>query len=200
MPAAGLRRAGAHGGAVRAHLHHARPDRPDHRYRGGGRAPYRRLRARPRPRCAGWWTAADPVLTFLCSPNNPTGRADPPGRGRARCWPGPRPGGGGRGLRAVRPLRRPSTCSPGASRGADRVVVVRTFSKTWSMAGARLGYLVGRPTWCGPASWWPCRTTWTRSSSWPAAWPWGSATRWRPGWPCSARSGGASPPPSPTSR
>jgi histidinol-phosphate aminotransferase len=28
---------------------------------------------------------------------------------------------------------------------ADRVVVVRTFSKTWSMAAARLGYLVGPP-------------------------------------------------------
>jgi histidinol-phosphate aminotransferase len=29
--------------------------------------------------------------------------------------------------------------------GSDRTVVVRTFSKTWSMAGLRLGYLVGSP-------------------------------------------------------
>jgi histidinol-phosphate aminotransferase len=29
--------------------------------------------------------------------------------------------------------------------GAERIVVVRTFSKTWSMAGVRLGYLVGPP-------------------------------------------------------
>jgi histidinol-phosphate aminotransferase len=31
------------------------------------------------------------------------------------------------------------------SAGADRLVVVRTFSKTWSMAACRLGYLVGSP-------------------------------------------------------
>ena len=37
-----------------------------------------------------WSTDADPVLTFLCSPNNPTGRADRP----RRCarWPGSSPG------------------------------------------------------------------------------------------------------------
>jgi histidinol-phosphate aminotransferase len=29
--------------------------------------------------------------------------------------------------------------------GADRLVVVRTFSKTWSMAACRLGYLVADP-------------------------------------------------------
>ncbi len=31
----------------------------------------------------------------------------------------------------------------GGATGTDRLVVVRTFSKTWSMAAARLGYLVG---------------------------------------------------------
>ena len=43
-----------------------------------------------------------PVITFLCSPNNPTGRADPIEQIEAVAGDGPGPGGGGRGLRAVR--------------------------------------------------------------------------------------------------
>jgi histidinol-phosphate aminotransferase len=84
---------------------------------------------------------ATPALTFLCSPNNPTGMVDPP--------------------EAVREV---ADLAPGvvvvdeaygqfADRSAldlvdeDRpVVVTRTYSKTWSMAAARLGYLVG-PSW-----------------------------------------------------
>ena len=31
------------------------------------------------------------------------------------------------------------------STGAERMAVVRTFSKTWSMAGVRLGYLIASP-------------------------------------------------------
>jgi histidinol-phosphate aminotransferase len=34
----------------------------------------------------------------------------------------------------------------GSTPAADRTVVVRTFSKTWSLAGLRLGYLVGPPS------------------------------------------------------
>ena len=34
---------------------------------------------------------------------------------------------------------------PGAGPDAPRLVVVRTFSKTWSMAACRLGYLVADP-------------------------------------------------------
>ena len=87
---------------------------------------------------------ARPVLTFLCSPNNPTGRADTPEEIAAVAALVP-------GLLVVDEaygqfapasaldLRRddPDT--------ARRVVVVRTFSKTWSMAAARLGYLVADP-------------------------------------------------------
>ena len=79
-----------------------------------------------------------PAVTFLCSPNNPTGRAEPrevvaqvlelaPGLvvvdeayGQFAAWSALSLVGEGRPL-----------------------AVVRTFSKTWSMAAARLGYLVG---------------------------------------------------------
>jgi histidinol-phosphate aminotransferase len=88
--------------------------------------------------------ASDPVLTFLCSPNNPSGRADRPEDVAtiARLVPG---------LLVVDEAYgqfAPSTAL--ALRAGDpvahrNVVVVRTFSKTWSMAGARLGYLVADP-------------------------------------------------------
>ena len=47
-----------------------------------------------------------------------------------------------RGRRGLRPVRRPGRRSI-ASRDDRALLVVRTFSKTWSMAAARLGYLVG---------------------------------------------------------
>ena len=82
--------------------------------------------------------ALGPELTFLCSPNNPTGRVERredveqvlsrvPGLlvvdeayGQFASWSA---------------LDLVSDDAP--------VVVVRTYSKTWSMAAARLGYLVG---------------------------------------------------------
>ena len=88
--------------------------------------------------------ASDPVLTFLCSPNNPTGRAD-------RLEDVATIAGLVPGLLVVDEAYgqfAPSTAL--ALRAGDpvahrNVVVVRTFSKTWSMAGARLGYLVADP-------------------------------------------------------
>ncbi|MEO6126261.1 MAG: histidinol-phosphate transaminase [Ilumatobacteraceae bacterium] len=82
-----------------------------------------------------------PIITFLCSPNNPTGLVEP-----------------------VENLRAVLDVAPGIvvvdeayAQFADwsaidlideelPMVVTRTFSKTWSMAGARLGYLIG-PSW-----------------------------------------------------
>ncbi len=93
---------------------------------------------------AGVVAASDPVLTFLCSPNNPTGRADSPAEIAAVADQVP-------GLLVVDEAYgqfAPSSAlglraaDPGGTR---HVVVVRTFSKTWSMAGARLGYLVADP-------------------------------------------------------
>ena len=100
----------------------------------------RRLHARPRRGAPGRWPRAEPVVTFLCSPNNPTGH--------------------GRAARTV--VREVLDLAPGAASWSTRptassrpwsaldlvdddrpLVVTRTFSKTWSMAAARLGYLVG---------------------------------------------------------
>ncbi|HUY22124.1 MAG TPA: histidinol-phosphate transaminase [Acidimicrobiales bacterium] len=87
---------------------------------------------------------AGPVVTFLCSPNNPTGRAEPPDvvadvLGRAP------------GLVVVdeaygqfAPWSALELVQSAAAH-RDRLVVVRTFSKTWSMAACRLGYLVADP-------------------------------------------------------
>jgi hypothetical protein len=85
----------------------------------------------------------DPDLILLPSPNNP-GRHARRARGHpraARSLPGA--GGRRRGLHRVR--RRPPRC-PAPARRARRLVIVRTFSKAFRLAGLRLGYLVG-PTW-----------------------------------------------------
>ncbi len=87
---------------------------------------------------------ARPALTFLCSPNNPTGRADPPETVAHVLDRAP-------GLVVVdeaygqfAPTTALDLRGPGRP-GVDRLVVVRTFSKTWAMAAARLGYLVADP-------------------------------------------------------
>lgn len=91
--------------------------------------------------------AARPAVTFLCSPNNPTGRVEPPEMVAEVLAQAP-------GLvvvdEAYGQFSSWSALSliggPGLDGlGADRLVVLRTFSKTWAMAGARLGYLVGPP-------------------------------------------------------
>ena len=80
-------------------------------------------------------------MTFLCSPNNPTGRADTPDEiatvaGRV---PGLLVVDEAYGQFAPSSALELRAADP---EGTRHVVVVRTFSKTWSMAGARLGYLV----------------------------------------------------------
>jgi len=83
----------------------------------------------------------NPIITFLCSPNNPTGLVEPEANVREVMAMAP-------GLVVV---------DEAYGQFADwtaldlideetPLVVSRTFSKTWSMAGARLGYLVG-PSW-----------------------------------------------------
>lgn len=79
-----------------------------------------------------------PVITFLCSPNNPTGLAEDPSAVRAVLEEAP-------GLVVVDEAYGQFADWSALSLVADEVplVVTRTFSKTWSMAAARLGYLIG---------------------------------------------------------
>jgi histidinol-phosphate aminotransferase len=82
-----------------------------------------------------------PDVTFLCSPNNPTGRAEPRATVEAVLAAAP-------GLVIVdEAYGQFSPWSALALRdpGQPGLVVTRTFSKTWALAGARLGYLVGDP-------------------------------------------------------
>jgi histidinol-phosphate aminotransferase len=89
-------------------------------------------------------TESQPIITFLCSPNNPTGRADPPDTVQ-------RVVDETLGLVVVDEAYgqfAPSSALElvrAGGPGSERVVVVRTFSKTWSMAAGRLGYMVASP-------------------------------------------------------
>ena len=82
-----------------------------------------------------------PSVTFLCSPNNPTGMAEDPAVVKAAIDAAP-------GVVVIDEAY--AQFSPHTALGhvndTARVAVSRTFSKTWSMAAARLGYLIG-PAW-----------------------------------------------------
>ena len=82
--------------------------------------------------------ASRPVITFLCSPNNPTGLADDQTAIREVIEAAP-------GLVVVDEAYGQFADWSALSLVDDDtpLVVTRTFSKTWSMAAARLGYLVG---------------------------------------------------------
>jgi histidinol-phosphate aminotransferase len=85
--------------------------------------------------------AADPIVTFLCSPNNPTGMVEPQDVVREVLELAP-------ALVVVDEAY--GQFAPWSALDLvddDRpLVVTRTYSKTWSMAANRLGYLVG-PSW-----------------------------------------------------
>jgi histidinol-phosphate aminotransferase len=82
-----------------------------------------------------------PEIAFLCSPNNPTGMVEPEEVLRTVAGEAP-------GLVVVDEAY--GQFAPWSALelvdGQRPLVVTRTFSKTWSMAAARLGYLVG-PAW-----------------------------------------------------
>jgi histidinol-phosphate aminotransferase len=84
---------------------------------------------------------ADPDITFLCSPNNPTGLVETESTVRAVADAAP-------GLVVVdEAYGQFAPWSALELVGEDRpLVVTRTYSKTWSMAATRLGYLIG-PSW-----------------------------------------------------
>ena len=82
-----------------------------------------------------------PHVVFLTSPNNPTGLVEPVDRVRQLLDLAP-------GLVVVDEAYAQFADWTAVDLVDDDtpLVVTRTFSKTWSMAGARLGYLIG-PTW-----------------------------------------------------
>jgi histidinol-phosphate aminotransferase len=81
--------------------------------------------------------AESPQIVFLCSPNNPTGRAEPRRLIEDLTKSAP-------GLvivdEAYGQFAPSSAIELRGTPGTDGLVVVRTFSKTWAMAGLRLGY------------------------------------------------------------
>ena len=106
------------------------------------------LHARPRPRAATLIERAPAGVVLLPSPNNPTGTALPPDGDRRRCarrratgwWSSTR-----RTPSSAAPARRArSSCC----REHRNLVVTRTMSKAFALAGARLGYLAADPEIC----------------------------------------------------
>ena len=85
--------------------------------------------------------SARPAVTFLCSPNNPTGVVDDENDVRSVVDMAP-------GLVVVdEAYGQFSSWSAQSMVSEDApVAVVRTFSKTWSMAAGRLGYVIA-PAW-----------------------------------------------------
>ncbi len=85
-----------------------------------------------------------PAVTFLCSPNNPTGTTET----AATITTALEAVEGIDGLLVVdEAYGQFAPWSATELLSEDRsLVVTRTYSKTWAMAGARLGYLLG-PTW-----------------------------------------------------
>ncbi len=84
---------------------------------------------------------ANPSVTFLCSPNNPTGVVDSQSDVRGVIDMAP-------GLVVVDEAYGQFSTWTAQSLVTDdnSVAVVRTFSKTWSMAAGRLGYVIA-PAW-----------------------------------------------------
>lgn len=78
-----------------------------------------------------------PEVVVLCSPNNPTGNADPPGLAEelAEALPD--------SLVVIDEAYREFSTSPSISSRPANLVSVRTFSKAWSMAAFRIGYALG---------------------------------------------------------
>ncbi|MGO9149565.1 MAG: histidinol-phosphate transaminase [Acidimicrobiales bacterium] len=83
---------------------------------------------------------ASPAVTFLCSPNNPTGGIETTDSVRSFLALVP-------GILAVDEAY--GQFAPWSAleliESEPRLVVVRTFSKTWAMAGLRLGYAIADP-------------------------------------------------------
>ncbi len=87
---------------------------------------------------------AEPSVTFLCSPNNPSGTVEPPSVIASLLDAV----GSTSGLLCVDEAYAEFSPHSALDLVDDEtpLAVTRTYSKTWAMAGARLGYLIG-PRW-----------------------------------------------------
>jgi histidinol-phosphate aminotransferase len=96
--------------------------------------------ARSAARAAEHYGAGAPAVTFLCSPNNPTGGLETDKSVQAVLSVVP-------GLVAVDEAY--GQFAPWSAlelvTTETRLLVLRTFSKTWAMAGLRLGYVIADP-------------------------------------------------------
>ena len=83
-----------------------------------------------------------PDIVIVCSPNNPTGNCEPLDTVRALAAEAP-------GLVVVDEAYIEFADAAESARGLlDRlpnIVLVKTFSKAWRLAGVRIGYLLGQP-------------------------------------------------------
>ena len=86
--------------------------------------------------------AERPEIVVLCSPNNPTGTLEPLD---ALCDLASRAPGLVVVDEAYAEFAEPSSSAAGILSEHPNVVVVRTFSKAWGLAGVRLGYLLAAP-------------------------------------------------------
>ena len=95
-------------------------------------------------RAVGAITAEEPSVVFLCSPDNPTGRTEGPDAVTAvadAC------AAAGALLVIDEAYGQFAPWSAGELVAEDRALVVtQTFSKTWALAGGRIGYCLA-PTW-----------------------------------------------------
>jgi histidinol-phosphate aminotransferase len=88
-----------------------------------------------------WGVSFDPpALTFICSPNNPTGSAHALSIVEAALDAGP-------GLVVVDEAYGEfgGETARALLDKYDRLVVIRSFSKSWRLAGARIGYMLAHP-------------------------------------------------------
>ena len=114
-----------------------RPPRPGTQHRGPRARPAGHGRGRS-PTARAWSSSAPPTTRPVRRPPSRTdGFLDTVGRCAGRA---------GRGVPGVRD--RPGRARrPGEFGDRPNVVVLRTLSKAWGLAGLRIGYLVGQPEW-----------------------------------------------------
>ena len=79
-------------------------------------------------------------LAFLANPNSPSGTCLPPDEVAAIA-----DGSTARSSSTRRTPTSPRPTASASSRDHPNVIVTRTFSKGYSLAGLRLGYLIARP-------------------------------------------------------